>query len=482
MPVVIRRVLCWAAAALLCAAPARAAELPPAVQAALRQARLPADALAVVVSDVGGTAVPRLAHQPDVPMNPASLMKLFSTFAALEQLGPAYTWTTPVWLGGPVNDGVLEGPLFIQGRGDPKLVMERSWLLLSRVRQLGVHEIAGDIVLDRSAFAQPDVHPGDFDGEPYRPGNVQADALLLNYKSLVLRVRPDPALGVAQVTSEPVLAGVAVDASVPLSTEACGDWRGALKADLSDPARIRLAGSYAAGCGERTWPVAYADPASYNARLLQQQWQALGGTLKGQVRDGPAPRELPPTFEFASPSLAEAVRDINKFSNNVMAQQVFLTLALVQRGTGDPQTARDLVSAHARERARCMPQDLVIDNGSGLSRHSLSTAGCLSRLLQAAWASPVMPELLSSLPVTGVDGTTRRPERLWGQATGRAHLKTGSLRDVAALAGMVLGASGRRYVFVAIVNHPNASAARPVLDALVQWTADDNTPHHCCRP
>lgn len=482
MPVVIRRVLCWAAAALLCAAPALAAGLPPSVLVALRQAKLPPDALAVVVSDVSGTALPRLAHQPDVPMNPASLMKLFGTYAALELLGPAYTWATPVWLGGPVNNGVLEGPLYIQGSGDPKLVMERSWLLLQRVRQLGVREIAGDIVLDRGAFMLPTVHPGDFDGEPYRPGNVQPDALLLNYKSLVLRVRPDPALGVAQVSSEPALAGVAVDATVPLAAGDCGDWRGALKADFTGPARIRLAGNYAAACGERTWPIAYADPASYNARLLLQQWQALGGTLKGQVRDGAAPRDVPPSFEFASPPLAEVVRDINKFSNNVMAQQLFLSLALVQRGTGEPQAAREVVATFARERARCLPQDLVIDNGSGLSRHSLATAGCLSRLLQAAWASPVMPELLSSLPVTGVDGTTRRPERQWGGATGRAHLKTGSLRNVAGLAGVVLAASGRRYVFVAIINHPDAGAARPVLDALVQWTADDSASAQCCKP
>lgn len=466
---------------LLCAAPVRAAGLPPTVLAAMRHAKLPPDALAVVVSDVNGVTVPRLAHQPDVPMNPASLMKLFGTYAALELLGPAYTWITPVWLAGPVNNGVLEGSLHIQGRGDPKLVMERSWLLLSRVRELGVREIAGDIVLDRSAFVVPPVHPGEFDGEPFRPGNVQPDALLLNFKSVLLRFRPDVAAGVVRVSSEPVLAGVTVDASVPLqAASACEDWRGALKADLTDPTRIRFAGGYAVGCGERTWPMAYADPASYNARLLLQQWQSLGGSLRGTVRDGAAPVDAPPTFEFTSPPLTEVVRDINKFSNNVMAQQLFLTLALVQRGSGEPQAARDVVTTFARERARCQPSELVVDNGSGLSRQSLVSAGCLSRLLQVAWAGPLMPELLSSLPVTGVDGTTRRPERQWGRASGRAHLKTGSLRDVAALAGVVLGTSGRRYVFVAIVNHPDASASRPVLDALVQWTAEDSAPSHCC--
>ena len=80
---------------------------------------------------------------------------------------------------------------------------------------------------------------------------------------------------------------------------------------------------------------------------------------------------------------------------------------------------------------------------------------------------------MSSLPVSGIDGTARRPGRAWGGAQGRAHLKTGSLRDVMALAGYVLGESGRRYALVAVVNHPDAGTARPALDALVRWCAED---------
>jgi D-alanyl-D-alanine carboxypeptidase/D-alanyl-D-alanine-endopeptidase (penicillin-binding protein 4) len=112
---------------------------------------------------------------------------------------------------------------------------------------------------------------------------------------------------------------------------------------------------------------------------------------------------------------------------------------------------------------------MLLDNGSGLSRETRSSASLLARLLQQAWSSPVMPELMSSLPVNGLDGTLRRSPA----APGRAHLKTGSLRDVIGVAGYVLSDSGRRYVLVAIVNHANAPAARPALDALVQWSLRD---------
>jgi len=436
--------------------------------AALDRGKVPRDAVVAMVQEVGGTNL-RLAWRIDQPTNPASLMKLMTTVAALDLLGPAWTWSTPVWLQGAVRDGTLDGDLVIKGTGDPKLVVERIWLLLRRVQQLGVNEIRGDIVLDRSAFGAPEQNPADFDGEGLRPYNVGADALMLNYKAVVFTITPDTARGIATIGADIPLAGVRFDTSVPLSATACDDWRGALKADFSDPLRYRFAGTYPLSCGERTWAVAHGDPRAYNERAIVGLWKSMGGRLGGSVRDGVAPTTRP-NFEVTSPPLAEVIRDMNKYSNNVMAQQLFLTMALVQRGSGTPDAARDLLRSWATERfGASAAAGLVVDNGSGLSRDGRVSARLLTRVLQAAWASPTMPELMSSLPVSGVDGTLKG-----SRATlGRAHLKTGSLRDVAGVAGYVLANSGRRYVVVAIANHANANAARPAFDALVQWTARD---------
>ena len=152
-----------------------------------------------------------------------------------------------------------------------------------------------------------------------------------------------------------------------------------------------------------------------------------------------------------------------------MAQQLFLTLALERRGQGSPALARAALAEWLQQRLGAAAEGAVIDNGSGLSRQTRLSAALLARLLQAAWAAPWMPEFMASMPIQGLDGTLKR----WAGEPGRAHLKTGSLRDVAAVAGYVLGRSGRRYVLVAMVNHPQASAARPVLDALLQWTLED---------
>ena len=471
---------------LAATAQTNAAALPPEVEAALARAKVPREALAAIVVDAAptasgkaGSSVPLLSHRAGAPVNPASVMKLVTTYAGLELLGPAYTWPTPVYVDGTVSNGTLQGNLIIQGKGDPKLVLERLWLLLRRVQSLGVKTISGDILLDRSAFAVAAQNPADFDGEPLKPYNAAPDALLINFKSVVMTFVPNVAAGVASVSFEPSLANVNLQASVPLTSNKgeCGDYRGTLGADYSDPYRISFKGSYPVVCGEKVWPVAYADPASYTERAVQGMWQDMGGKIGGRVRDGRAPAGLRAAFEATSPSLAEVIRDINKYSNNVMAQQLFLTLSLSSNLSSNPaggaasfEASREVVRAWWRERFG--EQDLpVLDNGSGLSRQERITPQGLARMLQTAYLSGVMPELMSSLPITGIDGTLRKSKSRVSQ--GWAHLKSGSLSNSTALAGYVHTPNGRRLVVVGIVNHPNAAAARPALEALVDWAVKE---------
>jgi D-alanyl-D-alanine carboxypeptidase/D-alanyl-D-alanine-endopeptidase (penicillin-binding protein 4) len=464
-----------AAAWLLLATPAGATGiLAPEFELALQRERVPLDAVSVLVQEAG-SGTTRLALNAQKPVNPASLAKLLTTYAALDQLGPAFTWKTPVWLAGRLGTdaqaGVLDGNVHVQGRGDPKLTLERLWLLAQRLRRMGIDEIRGDIVLDQSAFAAPAGSLADFDNEPYRPYNARAQALLLNLNAVIYTFTPDVENGVARVTAEPALQGVQVDASVPLAKGPCNDWRAALKATPGDSEHMSFAGVYPLACGERVWPLAYPDPRLYAARLMATLWRDAGGRLTGSVREGPAPEGVQPSFEITSPPLAEIVRDINKHSNNVMAQQLLLTLALQHPGAmqATPDAGREALRQWLSQRLDEPLDGVVIDNGSGLSRETRVTATLLARVLQSAWVSPVMPELMASLPVNGLDGTMRRAN----SSAGRAHLKTGSLRDVNGVAGYVLGNTGRRYVLVAVINHPNANAAKPALDALVQWTIDD---------
>ncbi len=434
--------------------------LPLSVQVALRQAQLPPTALGVVVQALDEPH-PRLAWQAATPLNPASLTKLVTSMAALDTLGPAWQWQTPVWL-------TDDGGLAIQGSGDPRLSTERLW---AGLRRLGIAELRGPLRLDRSAFTPGAAEPGDFDGEPWRVGNALPEALLLNAKAVSYTIRVD---GVqARISADPPLDP---PQTVPATTAPCGDWRGALKLQWAPGQRPRFAGSFPAACGEQTWTLADPDPATYPARLLTLLLRDAGVTWRGEaVLDAPPPLAAPTLF-WPGPTLAEALRDMNKFSSNLIAQQVLLSTA---RAAGvpapSPDTAAAWLQAWLDAHAGTTPPSRVA-NGSGLARETRLSPGQLAALLRWGWAQPWMPELLASLPVAGLDGTLSRQPGRFGAAAGRAHLKTGSLRDVVALAGIVDAPSGKRWVLVAVINHPQAQAGRGVLDALLRWVAQDAPP------
>ncbi len=465
MRIVISLFACFACLA------AHADELPPAVQQALRAAGIPAAATAAWVREVDA-ATPRLAFNARAALNPASTMKLVTTFAALDLLGPAYVWKTEVHANGNLADGVLDGDLHLKGGGDPKLTYDQFGRLLRMVRARGIREIRGDLVLDRTAFAANGADPGRFDAQPTRPYNVAPDALLLNFKAVTLQLVPDLQQKLLLVAAEPAPANLDLINKVVLGNgNGCGDWKEKLRLDHfshGPTTRLVLTGSFPAACGEQRWNVAVMDHPGFVLGVFRQLWTELGDTLAGGVRDGPLPAEARPVDLLPSPTLAEAVRDINKFSINVMARQLFLTLGLEAGKRPAAEADADAaIRAWLDARGIALPE-LVLENGSGLSRRERISAEGLGRLLQAAWKSAVMPELVASLPVAATDGTMKRRLKQNGVA-GQAHIKTGSLEGVRSIAGWVLDRNGRRWIVVLFVNHANAAAAQPAQDALLEW-------------
>jgi len=450
-----------------------ASHLPEPVAKALAHAGIPVSSVGVYVHEIGAQR-PVVAFGATRALNPASTMKLVTTYGALELLGPAYSWNTEMYVSAPPVQGALDGDLFIKGYGDPKLTLENFWLLLRNLRARGVRDIRGDLVLDRSYFSPGDYDPGNFDGEPTRPYNTGPDALLVNFKAVTLQFVPDPDAHRVKVIAETALPPVRIVNNLKLRDGACGDWVTRLKIETqgnADAAQVALNGAYAPDCGERTRSFSVLGHREYAGALFGQLWKELGGTLSGVVRDVTVPPGARLLLSSQSPSLSEIVRDINKFSNNVMARQLFLTLGAF--GEGAPATrekSQQVVKQWLAGKGLAFPE-LVMKNGSGLSRAEQISARSLGRLLLSAFSSPVMPELMASLPLAAVDGTMRK--RLSGaDVAGHAHIKTGSLSGVRSIAGYVLDKEGRRAVVVFIVNHANAANARPAQDALLNWIYD----------
>ena len=460
-----------AVAALALVPLAASAALPREIARAFLDQGVPLTDVGIVVQEAGARRA-LFAHQADKAMNPASVMKLVTTFAALELLGRDYRWRTEAYLAGSLADGRLDGDLVLKGGGDPKITIEQWTAFIATLRERGLSEVTGDLVLDRSAFRLPPHDPAAFDGEPLKPYNVGPDALLVNFKSVRFRFLPASDGNAVDVIAEPALPQLALGAAPVPVDGPCGDWRSALAASFVAQPRVAAAtfpGRYPRDCGERDWHLALLDGPNYVHGMFRAAFDAAGGRFDGAVREGRAPSGAAPCAVLESLPLWETVRDINKLSNNVMARQVFLTLGTAR---GPPPAtldkARDAVARWLARRRLALPE-LVIDNGSGLSRIERISAGGLARLLAAADASPVREEFASSLAVAALDGTVQRRFQN-GTVAGQALLKTGSLEGVRGLAGYVIDNAGRRWIVAALVNHPNAARAQPALDLLVQWT------------
>ena len=468
----LKRRLCALALGLI-AVLARA-ELPAPVQQALAAAHIPPTSVAVVVQAVDAPT-PLIEHNAAQAMNPASVMKLLTTYAALDLLGPAHVWPTTAWSDGPPANGVLAGDLYLKGSGDPRFAIEHLWALLRQLRVRGIERIDGDIVLDSSAFAPLDFDPAAFDNKPMRPYNVGPSALLINFQALRFTLRPVD--GLLRILQETPSEGLLVDNRLRLVAGPCpSDWKDRIvlrRQPESGGQRLEIAGSYAALCGERALNLAPLPPAEQAGGLIRALWRELGGSLRGTVRSGRLPPTATPLARHESAPLAEIVRDINKFSNNVMARQLFLSLGGEPEGDGPPASAgraRQRLDEWLARRRLTFPE-LVVDNGAGLSRRERISAASLNRLLLDAWCHPLMPEFIASLPLTGIDGTMKK--RLNGSApAGRAHIKTGTLDGVKSAAGYALDASGRTLAVTMLINDPRAGAGAPAIDALLTWVAE----------
>ena len=449
--------------------------LPAEIEQAFVKAKVPLSAVGVYVEGLDSFVSPtqplgNLNWQATQMMQPASTMKLVTSYAALDILGPAYTWKTRVYSTGFLEGDVLHGDIIIQGGGDPRLVIENFWVLLRQIRAAGIRHIQGKVILDSSWMETQKFDAADFDGDPTRPYNVGPDALLVNYNVLNIELQQDSE-GLRVNTLTPLALDSRVN--VKLNKGACGNWRDKLVPTFTTDKQkiiLELSGTYPTSCGNKVWmlqpyPLSHSD---YVGALFKEIWQEVGGQFNGEVAVGVVPMNAKKVTELASSALPDILRDMNKYSNNVMTRLVMLTI--------DKEINQ---SAANQERAARLVQDwfkfigidndqLLLENGSGLSRIERISAQQMGQMLRHAYHSKVMPELMSSLPVLGIDGTMRK--RAANQSVvGHAHIKSGSLEGVRAVAGYVLAASGKRYVVVCMVNHKNAVLSSSAQDALLEW-------------
>ena len=444
------------------------AELPAAVADALKRANIPLSAAAVYVQAVDSTA-PSISHNAAKSTNPASVMKLVTTTAALDLLTPAYRWKTEVYRDGNVANGVLQGNLIIKGYGDPSFKAQEFWRMLMSLQQAGIKQINGDFMIDKAVFAKNVGDRHTFDDETWRAYNAEPSAFLVNGRNTSFKfVATENAVN---VTQEFELPEVQIVNNIKLRTGACGEWRsnfGYTVKVQANKATVTFSGTFSPDCGERYLELSVLDDEQYAFATFKKLWSELGGKFNGKLKLQANPASATKVLEQLSEPLGYVERDINKWSNNLMARQLLLTLALEKQAAPATEAKGAQVLKDWMASKNIDAKELVIENGSGLSRTERISAEHLGAMLVSAYQSAIMPELMASLPILAQDGTVKKRMND-SQVQGRAHLKTGSLDGVSAIAGYVLDAKNRRYVMVMMVNHANAAASKNAQDALIEW-------------
>ncbi|MDH5323465.1 MAG: D-alanyl-D-alanine carboxypeptidase/D-alanyl-D-alanine-endopeptidase [Gammaproteobacteria bacterium] len=447
--------------------------LPPTVQAALQVRQVPEDSLSVYVQDMdSGTVI--LRWNEATARNPASSIKLLTTLVALDVLGPAYSWKTDVYVLGDVQDGRLKGDLLFKGYGDPYLVTERVWQLLRRIRQLGIREIEGDLLIDDSYFYLPDSDPAEFDRQPLRAYNVTPNAMLMNFKVVRYWFEPEFDTNSVRVWLDPPLENLGIDNRLALAAGSCRGYQRGITISANEAIdRMTFSGKFPDGCKQYAMDRTALSHNEFVYGLFISLWRESGGTFKGGWRSTIVDADIEPILSFSSLPLADIITFVNKHSNNVMARQLLLTLSAEVLGApGTEEGGREVVTDWLVDHGLDVPQ-LSFTNGAGLSRDTRISAGDMAALLEFAWRQPYMPEFVSSMSLLGHDGTTRRRFDNPG-LDGSAHLKTGSLDHVTAIAGYLQAKSGRRFAVVSMQNYQDIhrGPGQEVQEALLRWVYD----------
>ncbi len=427
-------------------------------------------ALSVAAVPLDGPGTPQYINAAAL-MSPGSIMKVVTTYAALELLGPGYSWDTDFLSDGQIEGDTLRGDLYLRFGGDPKLSIERLWALLSELRGMGIRSIDGDLVLDGSHFRLGGQQPRfeDNGDNPYAPFLVEPSAYLSNFNLQQFHLLADQR-GI-EAWAFPALPQVSIDNQVkvapPGSCPGRDDFSWQPQFQPEGKVTLTIRGNLPSGCRVSAY-LSLLPPEQFSAALVRGVLGELGIAIQGKDRLALTPDKARLLLRSTSPDLVTMVRDINKWSSNVMARQLLLSIGAEKRA-GEEQDDR---ATGVREILAWMhakgidTTGLVLENGSGLTRDGRMSAEQGVALLQHAWDSPFAADLMSSMPIIAMDGTMRKRLQNTG-LEGRGRIKTGYLEHVRSIAGFTRDSNNTTWAVVAMVNNDPAWNGQSVLDRVL---------------
>jgi len=385
-------------------------------------------------------------------------MKLITTSAALDLLGPNYKWETKLLLSDAPKENYT-GDIFIKGSGDPFFLIKDLRNLLRTLKVLGIKNISGNFVLDNSIFALKKFDRGKFDGKPMEPYNVGPDGLLLNFFSSEVVFSSSPSSKVKLDIFPPPKKNIKV--RLQPTNKSCKYSRINPKKSSSNIVFL----GYIGKCIYLKKNFALYDAKDYWVSSLVFLLNELNVKFSGNIVYGESPSNNVLTFIHKSKPLSDIIKSINKYSNNVMAENLYHTLAPnIKSVDNEIKKSKDLINLYLKDNTKSF--DFYIDNGSGLSRKTKLTSNLIVNLLIAQYKKVTFPEFFASLPIAGVDGTLSE-EEIFLRENKSFRFKTGSLNNVRAMAGVILERNKKPFFLCYIINHKKAEKAKNIINTFI---------------
>ena len=446
------------------------AELPNDFKKLIDQYRFEKSSYAFATQNLSNNHAPLIIYNGDRLFNSASLVKIISTYIALKDLGPSYQWQSNFYHSGKVENGLLNGDLIFKGGADATFSIEDLEKMIRKIQNKGIKKINGNLILDYSFFGKMPIEK-DFDENPLRAYNVLPSAITLQSNTINFKLSTQK--NKIKVIADPNINNMFINENLRISNRKCGNWKSHLKIITSkknDKNSVKFLGGFSKRCNEKEIDLAILDPSLYFFEVFKDLWNKNGGFFDGsyikQDREDLSKVHL---YTHFSRPLSELIRDVNKYSLNLMARNLMLT---VIKEKNDIKPTEDMVNFYIQtwlKEKGLLHKGLFIDNGAGLSRKIQISTNQLLLILQNIYNDPFMPEMIASFPIASIDGTLKNKMKRT-KFSRNGHFKTGSLKNVVGIAGFFLSDKKEMKSFVFIMNHEEAKNAQPFIKDLIDLT------------
>ena len=415
-----------------------------------------------------GTVI--LQHRSNVLMLPASISKITTSSATLDYLPPGTKFKTQLKSSAKIADGKLKGTLYLVGGGDPSFVSENMWFLVNTFKRNQIKEITGDICVDDSMFDSVRYDESRESKRVDRAYDAPVGAMSFNWNSMNVFVRPTEAGKPAQVILDPENDYLVLENSVKTKKSGAADiqvdrvWNEKTKTEI-----VKVHGTIGEGQKEAVIFANITQPDLWAGAQLKSFLSQRGIQVNGIVKNCKSDSSMEILAESESKPVEVILSDMNKFSNNFVAEMLTKNIAALTQKPATLKAGVDKIQKHLKELGFDLQNDFVILNPSGLTRDNKLTVQAMWKLLLLREKDfSTMPEFMMSLPIAGVDGTLKK--RMKGDLTYRqVRAKTGALTGVVALAGYATDETGMPIPFSFIYNGPgDTSRVRSLMDQMFE--------------